>query len=195
MSDVATAPAKGGAKMNAPTSSAAPSAAASPVSAAAPSSPATAVVPPRIKPQISGQAIRLAENGRNLWHAVAPHTHTLEDVLDPIYLFHGHDRIAPGDRVEIRHQLHHFLVELYVVEVDKDTQGILTYVLSAHDFTTTELRVADLTGATVEEMGLKWAVRQGKRVLKAGFDTEMEALAWLEKKKQRRKALASKAAV
>jgi hypothetical protein len=149
--------------------------------------PATAPVAQRQKVQISEQAVKLAEVGRNLWHAVAPYTHTLEDALDPSYMWHSHARIQPGDRIEIRHQLHQFLVELYVVEVDKDTQAILTYPLAVHDFAKAELRVADLTGATVEEMGAnKWCIQQGRRVLKSGFDTELEAQAWLAKKKQPR---------
>lgn len=132
---------------------------------------------------LNESAIKAAEVARNTWHAIAPADHVLEDVLNPGYLWRRHDVMQPGDRIEIRHQLHHFLVELYIVQIDREAQAILTYEIAVTDFRGQELRVADLTGAAVEQVGgLNWRVRLGNKELKGGFDTKLEAEAWLKKK-------------
>lgn len=150
--------------------------------APAPAPAPEAYVQPKMLPET---AIKPAEVARTVWHALAPADHTLEDVLHPSYLWRRYDGIEPGARIEIRHQLHHFLVELYVVQIDREAQAILTYEINKIDFRGQELRVADLSGAEVEQVGgLNWRVRMGNKELKGGFDTKLEAEAWLAKKRQ-----------
>jgi len=139
--------------------------------------------PPRV--QAPDHSIKLAEHGRNLWYVIAPADHTLEQAMDLRYCWHRHEQIKPGDWIEIRHSLFHYHIDILVTEIDKEAMSILGYY-TVRDLTKEELRVPDLDGAYTEELGaLKWVIRLGTRVLKSGFDTKLEADAWLKKKQAR----------
>jgi hypothetical protein len=128
--------------------------------------------------------VKPAEASFTHWHAVAPHDHTLADVLQPGYLWRKHESIKVHDRVTIDHALHQFSVTLYVRAIDKEAQALLFFLDQVIDRTQQELTVPDLTGAEVDYRGaLNWAVVQGAKTLKGGFDTKDEAEAWLKKKK------------
>lgn len=141
--------------------------------------------PPRRKPQASEVHARYGPDGHSEWFVVAQNGHTLEDALDPTYCWPALSaRVKPFDLIRIAHITHQFFVEQYVVSIDKDTQAILTYPLKVSDFSKEELRTANLDGAEIEMAGAdKWRVRQRDRVLKGEFDTELEAVAWLKKKR------------
>lgn len=137
--------------------------------------------------QLLGHDIRLAEHGRNHWHGIAHENHTLEEALDPIYLWHRHSEIKPGDLIEVRHVLHHFWFQGYVTAIDAEAQAIRYHVLECRDFKGEGAKPmqTDLSKAEVVDKGgiHKWSVVLGIKTLKHGFATEEAAEAWLEKKK------------
>lgn len=141
--------------------------------------------PEPVRVMARSDAIKLMEFGRNAWHIVAPAEHTLAQVLDLSYCWHRHDQIRPGDKIEIRHALFHYLVEILVVEVDREAQAILGYY-TVRDLLSEEMRAPDLSGAFVELLGAnKWCVRLGGYVMASNFETQLEAAAWLAKKSAR----------
>jgi hypothetical protein len=181
------------AKKTAQQTPAAPSAPAETAQAAPPAPAAPMAVEPvqQLTPtvqrvQARTDAIRLAEHTYNRWSIIAPADHSLEQVCDLRYAWHAHDRIKPGDIIEIRSANFQFTVEILVREIDTEAQAILGFY-TIRDLAREELRVPDLSAASVKEMGGPhgWAVMLGSQHLKSGFETQGEAVAWLRKKQAR----------
>jgi hypothetical protein len=135
--------------------------------------------------QAMPQEIVVAEYGRTVYHVVARAEHTMADAMHGRYLWHRHDRIKPGDRIEIRHAKHEFFLEFYVVDVDAEAQELRYHVLAKHDFTARALPKLELANAKIAHRGNagKWSVVNGRAVVKDGFETEAEAEAWLAEKR------------
>lgn len=149
---------------------------------AVPVQPSAPILPRVMAPP---EATKHLEFGRNSWHTIAPADHVLEQVLDPRYLWHKHTEIRPGDKIEIRHALFEYEVTILVREVDKEAQAILGYPV-IRELTKEKLSAPDLSGAHVEFLGAhKWCVRLGGFLMTTGFDTQLEAEAWLRKKQAR----------
>jgi hypothetical protein len=137
--------------------------------------------PTRLPKKLSHQAIKLQENARNVFVAVAPAGDTIEDAKDAGYLWRD-SRLRPGDRVEMRDQDFTWLLELLVLERDEDSQTYSHRVLREWILDECELIVASMAGAFVSEMGNGWAVCMGQVVLKGGFKSEQQAGKWLQDK-------------
>ena len=122
------------------------------------------------------------------WTVFVPSGVTIDDVLDPAYLYNfcaGGNRVKPLDNIEIIQSDFDFIVEVKVKSVEKETQSVNFIILNGVDSKSAMTsKKVDLSDCVVEEKGgHKWRVRQDKKVLKYGFDTEAEAQAWLDKKK------------
>lgn len=133
------------------------------------------------------EGIDLAEFRTKSWFCVAPAPHTLEDVLDPRYLWsasHNKGGFQKYEEVTINHEFGNFYVRLLIVAVDGETHSIRCRVLEKHDFTGKSLPVGAMGGATVDWGGPahKFRVTLGKDVLKHGFSTKEEAEAWLKER-------------
>ncbi len=139
---------------------------------------------PRV--QARSDIIKLKEHVYNTWSIIAPPDHSLEQVCDLRYAWHAHDRIVPGDFIEIRSASFRFFVSVLVKEIDREAQAILGYY-TVRDLTKEDLRVPDLSGANVVLMGGPhgWAIMLGSQHLRSGFETEGEAVAYLRKKQSR----------
>jgi hypothetical protein len=174
MTDVATAPAKGGAK-----TAAAPPPPTPPAQLPA----AAAPVAPR-RCQLPERFFKPAEASHAHFHAVAPAEHTLDDLRDPNYLNHVKiARVRRHDRIIIDHADGRFSAELYVVDVDTDTGKVAWKIDREIDRTTQEIVRDDLQTATIQQRGDWYTVENGVRVLKGGFATRGMAEAWLEAKR------------
>lgn len=131
---------------------------------------------------VMAHQIELAETARNRWATLAPAGHTLADALHPIYFWHRHEQIRPGDILEIRHAKHAFYVELYVLSVDKETHSILTRpVCGPHDWSNLQAVKPDLSGVETAYKGKvsKWCVLKGTDKLVEGLDSKEDAEAWI----------------
>lgn len=134
------------------------------------------------KQQVHSSRIELAEIGRNHWHVKAEYGHTLADAMDPGYCWNSWSRIKAGDFIDIAPDNFRWLLRLYVVKVDEDSQGILTRVLEKHDWTDAAAPKVDVVDVTVDWGGPvhKWRVRRGEKVLKPGFAERDEAQKWAD---------------
>ncbi|HEY7550637.1 MAG TPA: J domain-containing protein [Hyphomicrobiaceae bacterium] len=144
------------------------------------SEPRTPVAPPR------ASAILPAENARTVWCTVAPAAATIEDALDPRFLGAKLGQMKPGDRIEIVHEKHGFLIEGLITGIDKDAGAVEYAPLRVLDLNGSATVRVDWEDATVAHEGPhhQWAVRIGGRIAKAGFATEALASEWLRLKQQ-----------
>lgn len=128
--------------------------------------------------------IKLADAGYNRHRVMAPAEHSVEDVLNPGYLWHGADRLRPHDIVEIVGERFGFYLELYVVRLDRDTQAVIYQILRQEMFGEARPAVAvDLSQARIERKGVdKWRIVIGETVISKGHASEDDAKAWLSKK-------------
>ena len=134
--------------------------------------------------RVEGQRIRLSENARVVWTVDVPEDHTPEDCLHPGYLWHRHEQIRRGQKIELVHEMQQFFIELLVARVDKDTQSIQTRIIHACDWRTEKLPAIDLSAARVEKMAADgWRVVNGAAVLSRGHSTRAEAEQWLRDRK------------
>lgn len=121
-----------------------------------------------------------------VWHVQAPADHSAETCLTPYYLWNRHEDFKPGHRVEIRHALNHYLIEMLILAVDKATQSITFQLLNVHDLTKLPIITGDLTGAVIMESGGNWVVQRGSVCLSPlGFRNKAEAMAWLTETQER----------
>jgi hypothetical protein len=127
----------------------------------------------------------MAEASNRRWHAVAPADHTLSEVLWPGWLGSRakDDAMRAGDTFEIRHELHHFLVVGYVLDVDVDA-GMLAFVTTElTDLTQIDAVAYDWADVTISREQGGWAISDRGTVLKGGFASEEKAAAWLAEKR------------
>lgn len=134
--------------------------------------------------RVHGDRIKLAENARQYWHVRAPVEHDPEVCCEPGYLWHRHDRMRPGDRVEITNDLFQYLIELIIVRIDRDTQSVQTRIIAANDWRDKPLEHSDLSAATIEKRGAdQWRIMLNGVVLSRGHASKAEAEEWLEKRR------------
>jgi hypothetical protein len=131
--------------------------------------------------------IHYAESARMHWQVnVQPH-HSLEDILDPGYLWARHDAMSPGHRIDLFDAVGRFYVELLVVAIDNETKSIKYRVLSQHDWSGKPLPQSDISEARVEWGGpaVKWRVMHDGDVLVDRLATKEEAQEWLDERATR----------
>jgi hypothetical protein len=124
-----------------------------------------------------------AEAVNRTWHAVAPADHTLSEVLWPGWLGAKVKDMRAGDDFVIRHELHHFIVRAYIMDVDIDA-GMLAYVTtSIDDLRTLDAIAYDWADVTISREQGGWAISDRGTVLKGGFASEAKAAEWLAEKR------------
>ena len=117
---------------------------------------------------------------------VAPKAHRIEDVIAPGYLAERVKRgtsgdVRPGAIVWITSEVHAFIVELYIVGVDKAAEAVQSIVLRAIDLRECEVISEDYSEATVADLGEQgWIVKLHGRTARVGFKTESEARAFID---------------
>lgn len=139
------------------------------------------VVPAKIVKQLAPQDI-LPEGAKwGRWGVMAQADHTIEDCLNPLYLFGKADQFQAGDYVEIKHPFGQFVVCLDIVRIDKQLRGIVAHIRHVFDYSKAETMIApDLRGARVEFLGSReWSVVDGHHVVKDQFPDQISARAWL----------------
>lgn len=137
--------------------------------------------------RLAGNRIKLGEAARQVHCAIAPMDHDPEVWLDPGYLWHRHDLMRPGDKVEITNDLHTAYAELLVVKIDRETQSIITQTITTVDWRDQPPVLTDLSSAIVERKGAdKWRIILGTSILSKGHETEAEARTWLDRQKIKR---------
>jgi hypothetical protein len=80
---------------------------------------------PRPKPQIIEGLVQPAEHAHTAWSVTVPAEHTLDDALDPGYLWNAHRRLRAGDTLELTHVTHEFYGLYYVMKVDAVAQAVI----------------------------------------------------------------------
>lgn len=136
--------------------------------------------------RIHGSRVKLAEVARNTWYVEVPEEHDPDACLEAPYLWHAHDRLKVGDRVEVVHERGMFYILLLVARIDRETQAVHTRVITAVDWRKQELPGVDLTGAIVEKQGAdQWRVRLGSSVLSRNHLSKDDAEAWVAKRRSK----------
>lgn len=131
--------------------------------------------------QLNPQAILPAGQHWASWGVLAHVDHTIDDVLNPRYLFAKAGQIRALDEITIKHPHGLFAVMLDVVRVDHETRSIVAHLRHIFDFTKAKSMVKpDLSKAKVEFLGsLGWGVVDGAHVCKSGLDDEVAASKYL----------------
>lgn len=128
-------------------------------------------------------SFHLSQHLRNRFAVRANDEHTIEDIVEnPHYLWHGYRRFQKGDIVEIDHPGAKFWIELYITKIDEDAKAVFFHIIDAIDFTEAAVATVDLSTATVERKGKKWAVIHEGSIMANNFDSEEEARTWLRHK-------------
>jgi hypothetical protein len=137
----------------------------------------------RPKPQLHEQHVQPAEHTRTVWAAVVPAGHTLEDALDPGYLFNSHRSLRPGHLVELTSATHDLYAMFYVLKVDEVAQAIIMVpIMGPHKLNEIPIRIPNLAQVRFEYLGetAKWGVIMGKTVVSKNHLTEEAAREWHE---------------
>lgn len=119
------------------------------------------------------------------WQIVCLPDHTLEDVLDPGFLFAKGEYIKPMDTIEIKHPLGIFTIVLDVQHVDMRARGIVAHIRHLFDYTQEARTIRPrLANAKIMVMGDNgWSVVEDHHVIADGFRTKAEADRWLDAKR------------
>lgn len=155
--------------------------AAVPAEAAAPS-----YIAPAVPKQLSPQEIQPEGIKWTRWDVFCNADHSIEDCLDPLYLFAKAEQMRPGDYVEIKHPFGHFVICLDIVHVDLNARGVVSYVRHVFDYRQAgaEKIKPNLRGAHIEKLGgREWSIVDGRHVVADNFATRAEAEEWLAKRK------------
>lgn len=137
------------------------------------------------KPQLRENQMLVAEHRRTVWSAEVPVGHTLEDALEPGYLWSCHRNLQPGHFVELVHVTHEFYGLFYILKVDEISQAIIMApVIAPVKLRTLPIRLPSLAEVRFEYMGeaARWCAIKGKTIIPGGRShlTEEAAREWYE---------------
>lgn len=126
--------------------------------------------------------IGLVEHRRQDWVAIADESHTLDDVMDPMYWAHVSGRFQQYDRIEVRQESGEWIVDLILVEVGRNYARVI--VAAKHDLRGLEsLAPAAAVKHKVERKGdhKKWCVIRiaDNALIQEGMLTKAQAEEWL----------------
>lgn len=130
----------------------------------------------------------------NHWGFVAPHDHSLEDVLKPWYCWHIGPKMRERDIITITHQHHLFIVEMYVQKVDLATQSLIYKLLRCDDLSKLDTVTIGMEGCTIEYMGANGYTVRGPNGLSmsTGHKSPEDAQTWINDKKREMERLSRK---
>lgn len=155
---------------------------ATPAVTATPATPAAPVVKKREAIVLVEARLGLVEHRRQDWVAIAQESHTIEDVLDPIYWSYVASKFTQYDRVEVRQETGEWIVDLIMVEVGRNFAR--AFVAAKHDLRAVELGTpAEVVKYKVERKGdhRKWCVIRiaDSAMIQEGMLTKALADEWL----------------
>ena len=138
------------------------------------------------KIMVAASAMRpMSESAMSHFVIEASPEHTLDDTQTPHYLSRPvkEKNAKPGSRYTIRHPNHDFLVEGYIISVDKVSGSVHSGIILAVQMSELPQILASIDGAFVAQDSDGWTVRVDNVVLARGLSTAAQAEKWMDEKK------------